>query len=42
MSQNIKKGFLLSFIGVFSITFDTLLLRLLSDNPSGQYFFTGI
>ena len=32
MSQNIKKGFLLSFIGVFSITFDTLLLRLLSDN----------
>ena len=32
MSQNIKKGFLLSFIGVFAITFDTLLLRLLSEN----------
>ncbi len=32
MSQNIKKGFLLSFIGVFAITFDTLLLRLLTED----------
>ncbi len=31
MSQNTKKGFLLSFVGVFILTFDTLLLRLLSE-----------